>query len=321
MISWFRSIGFAISSSHQFGETPYNPWGTTLAKHMLFNKIRDKLGLSACRFLAVSAAPISQETLDFFSSLNLEIHDVLGQSEGTAPLCFNTDTNQEWKMYTSGRVMKGVQVKTDPNTNEVLFKGRIVMMGYMKQPVETAATIDDDGWLHTGDQAMIDADGFVKVTGRLKELIVTAGGENVSPVPIENKVMELCPLIANCVVVGDKRKFLSCLVSLKTEVNPLTGEPSEKLTPMVVELIKKQGGSATTVFEARNDAAVKRMIDEAIAGYNKVAISRAQEVRKWYLMERDLSLGHGELTATLKLKRNVVHDHFSKEIDSMYSEN
>ena len=311
MISWFRSIGFAISSSHQFGETPYNPWGTMLAKHMLFDKIRDKLGLSACRFLAVSAAPISQETLDFFSSLNLEIHDVLGQSEGTAPLCFNTDTNQEWKMYTSGRVMKGVQVKTDPNTNEVLFKGRIVMMGYMKQPVETAATIDDDGWLHTGDQAMIDADGFVKVTGRLKELIVTAGGENVSPVPIENKVMELCPLIANCVVVGDKRKFLSCLVSLKTEVNPLTGEPSEKLTPMVVELIKKQGGSATTVFEARNDAAVKRMIDEAIAGYNKVAISRAQEVRKWYLMERDLSLGHGELTATLKLKRNVVHDHFS----------
>ena len=159
------------------------------------------------------------------------------------------------------------------------------------------------------------------ITGRLKELIVTSGGENVSPVPIENKVMELCPLIANCVVVGDKRKFLSCLVSLKTEVNPLTGEPNEKLTPMVVELIKKQGGSATTVFEARNDAAVKRMIDEAIAGYNKVAISRAQEVRKWYLMERDLSLGHGELTATLKLKRNVVHDHFSKEIDSMYSEN
>ena len=196
-----------------------------------------------------------------------------------------------------------------------------VQRSYLKSEADTVAAIDADGWLHSGDQGEIDADGFVKITGRLKELIVTAGGENVSPVPIENKIIELCPLIANCVVVGDKRKFLSCLVSLKTEVNPLTGEPSEKLTPMVVELIKKQGGSATTVFEARNDAAVKRMIDEAIAGYNKVAISRAQEVRKWYLMERDLSLGHGELTATLKLKRNVVHDHFSKEIDSMYSEN
>ena len=319
LISWFRSIGFAAASSRQYGQTPYNPWGYTLAKHMLFDKIRDKLGLSECRFLAVSAAPISEDTLNFFTSLDMEIHDVLGQSEGTAPLSFNTDTEQQWKLYTSGRVMRGVEVKTDPDTNEVMFRGRIVMMGYMKQPEETAATIDADGWLHTGDQAVIDADGFVKITGRLKELIVTAGGENVSPVPIENKIMELCPMIANCVVVGDKRKFLSCLISLKTEVNPLTGEPSDKLLPAVVEAIKKEGGSATTLQEARNDEAVKKMVEAAIEGYNKVAISRAQEVRKWYLMERDLSLSHGELTATLKLKRNVVHDHYKKEIDSLYN--
>ena len=319
LISWFRSIGFAAASSRQYGQTPYNPWGYTLAKHMLFDKIRDKLGLSECRFLAVSAAPISEDTLNFFTSLDMEIHDVLGQSEGTAPLSFNTDTEQQWKLYTSGRVMRGVEVKTDPDTNEVMFRGRIVMMGYMKQPEETAATIDKDGWLHTGDQAVIDADGFVKITGRLKELIVTAGGENVSPVPIENKIMELCPVIANCVVVGDKRKFLSCLISLKTEVNPLTGEPSDKLLPAVVEAIKKEGGSATTLQEARNDEAVKKMVEAAIEGYNKVAISRAQEVRKWYLMERDLSLSHGELTATLKLKRNVVHDHYKKEIDSLYN--
>ena len=319
LISWFRSIGFAAASSRQYGQTPYNPWGYTLAKHMLFDKIRDKLGLSECRFLAVSAAPISEDTLNFFTSLDMEIHDVLGQSEGTAPLSFNTDTEQQWKLYTSGRVMRGVEVKTDPDTNEVMFRGRIVMMGYMKQPDETAATIDKDGWLHTGDQAVIDADGFVKITGRLKELIVTAGGENVSPVPIENKIMELCPVIANCVVVGDKRKFLSCLISLKTEVNPLTGEPSDKLLPAVVEAIKKEGGSATTLQEARNDEAVKKMVEAAIEGYNKVAISRAQEVRKWYLMERDLSLSHGELTATLKLKRNVVHDHYKKEIDSLYN--
>lgn len=287
---------------------------------MFFDTIRAKMGLASCRFLAVSAAPITQETLDFFSSLTLEIHDVLGQSEGTAPLCFNTDTNQEWKMYTAGRAMKGLQVKTDPDTNEVLFKGRSVMMGYMKQPVETAAAIDDDGWLHTGDQASIDADGFVTITGRLKELIVTAGGENVSPVPIENKIIELCPLIANCVVVGDKRKFLSCLISLKTEVNPLTGEPNQQLAKSVVEQLRSRGSNATTVEEAQKDEVVKKMIDEAVEGYNKVAISRAQEIRKWYLMQRDLSLGHGELTATLKMKRNVVHQHYEKDIESMYSE-
>ena len=196
---------------------------------------------------------------------------------------------------------------------------RAMTRSYLKQEDETKKTLDAEGWIHTGDQGTVDEDGFVTITGRLKELIVTAGGENVSPVPIENKIMELCPVIANCVVVGDKRKFLSCLISLKTEVDPLTGEPSDKLLPAVVEAIKKEGGSATTLQEARNDEAVKKMVEAAIEGYNKVAISRAQEVRKWYLMERDLSLSHGELTATLKLKRNVVHDHYKKEIDSLYN--
>ena len=153
-----------------------------------------------------------------------------------------------------------------------------VQRSYLKSEADTVAAIDADGWLHSGDQGEIDADGFVKITGRLKELIVTAGGENVSPVPIENKVMELCPLIANCVVVGDKRKFLSCLVSLKTEVNPLTGEPSQQLAKSVVEFLRGKGSKATTVEEAKEDEVVKKM------------------------------------------KRNVVHQHYEKDIESMYTE-
>ena len=268
----------------------------------------------------MSAAPVAAETLNFFASLDIPIFDVLGQSEATAPICFNTDTNQEWRLYTAGRPMRGIQARVDPNTGEVQFKGRIVMMGYMKMPEETEAAIDAQGWLHTGDQAVIDADGFVKITGRLKELIVTAGGENVSPVPIENKIMELCPLIANCVVVGDKRKFLSCLISLKTEVDPLSGEPSTQLAASVVAALKAQGSSATTLAEAASDPIVKKLVDAAVEGYNKVAISRAQEIRKWVLMDRDLSLGHGELTATLKMKRNVVHEHYLNQINMMYQE-
>ena len=181
-------------------------------------------------------------------------------------------------------------------------------------------TIDEEGWLHSGDQATIDEDGFVKITGRLKELIVTAGGENVSPVPIENKIIELCPLIANCVVIGDKRKYLSCLISFKTEVDPATGEPTKTLASSVVATLKSQGSTASTLEEAANDPVVKKMIDDAIEGYNKVAISRAQEIRKWVMMDRDLSLGHGELTATLKMKRNIVHEHYINQIESMYKE-
>ena len=180
--------------------------------------------------------------------------------------------------------------------------------------------IDSEGWLHSGDQAVIDEAGFVKITGRLKELIVTAGGENVSPVPIENKIIELCPLIANCVVVGDKRKFLSCLISLKTEVDPITGEPSTTLASSVIAKLKEQGSSATTLAEAATDPVVKKLIDAAVDGYNKVSVSRAQQIRKWVLMDRDLSLGHGELTATLKMKRNVVHEHYISQINKMYEE-
>ena len=318
LVSWFRSIGTTHSYYRQYGLTPYTPWFYSLAKARLFDPVKEKLGLDQCTCYAVSAAPITEGTLNFFASLDMPILDVLGQSEVTAPVCFNTHNNQEWRMYTAGRPMRGVQARVDPDTNEVQFKGRLIMMGYMKMPAETAATIDEDGWMHTGDQAIIDADGFVKITGRLKELIVTAGGENVSPVPIENKILELCPLIANCVVVGDKRKFLSCLMSLKTEVDPITGEPTNKLLPSVIDALKAKGSTATTLAEAREDPVVKKIIDEAVEGYNKVAISRAQEVRKWYMMERDLSIGHGELTATMKLKRNVVHEHYVKEIDSLY---
>ena len=198
---------------------------------------------------------------------------------------------------------------------------RAMTRSYLKQEDETKKTLDAEGWIHTGDQGTVDEDGFVTITGRLKELIVTAGGENVSPVPIENKIIELCPMIANCVVVGDKRKFLSCLISLKTEVDPLTGEPSQQLASSVVERLRALGSSTTTVEEAQQDPIVKKMIDEAVDGYNAVAISHAQQLRKWTLMGRDLSLGHGELTATLKMKRNVVHQHYEKDIESMYTEN
>ena len=206
-------IGFQTAVTRQYGKKFHKKMFYSLAKRFVFDPAREMLGLDKARTLVVSAAPVTDDTLNFFAKLDMPIYDILGQSEGTAPICFQTDTNQEWRMYTAGRPLRGIKARTDPNTQEVQFKGRLVMMGYLKMPAETAATIDDEGWLHTGDQAMIDQDGFIKITGRLKELIVTAGGENVAPVPIENKILELCPIMANCVVVGDKRKFLSALVS------------------------------------------------------------------------------------------------------------
>ena len=264
------------------------------------------------------AAPVTEETLNFFASFDIPLLDLYGQSEGTAPVTTNTSLNQGWKLFTSGRSLPGIECRVDPYTSELQYRGRHTMMGYLKMPRETMNTIDEEGWIHTGDQAKIDLDGFITITGRLKELIVTAGGENISPVPIENKILELCPILANCVVIGDKRKFLSCLVSLKTVFNPLTGQPTENLTAVCIEELKKRGIEVKTVREAKQNDQVNSMIEEAIQNYNKTAGSRAQNIRKWILLDHDLSISTGELTATLKLRRNVVQSLYQDKINRLY---
>lgn len=318
MYDYARKVGMAACQTRQFGQTFTKPDGYEICDQLVFTKFRTMLGLTQCNFFAVSAAPVADETLKFFCSLDWPLFDIFGQSEGTAPICFSTPNASRWKMFFAGRPMSGITCVTDPITSELFYRGRHVMMGYLKMQKETLATIDNQGWLHTGDQAIIDEDGFVRITGRLKELIVTAGGENISPVPIESKLMELCPIIASCVVIGDKRQFLSCLIALKAETNPVTGEPGEKLLPVAVETLKALGSTSTTITEARSDPIVARMIDQAIEGYNQVAISRAANIRKWIMLDRDLSIGRGELTATLKLKRAVVHRQYEKEISEMY---
>lgn len=285
--------------------------GLTSNEEFLFIMGRAKL-------LIVCAAPVTEETLNFFASYDIPLLDLYGQSEGTAPVTMNTPLNQGWKLFTSGRSLPGIECRIDPYTSELQYRGRHTMMGYLKMPKETMNTIDEEGWIHTGDQAKIDTDGFITITGRLKELIVTAGGENISPVPIENKILELCPILANCVVIGDKRKFLSCLVSLKTVFNPLTGEPTEDLTPVCIEELKKNGIDVKTVREAKQSLEINKLIEDAIQAYNKTAVSRAQNIRKWILLDHDLSTMTGELTATLKLRRNVVQNIYQEKINKLY---
>ena len=189
---------------------------------------------------------------------------------------------------------------------------------YLKQEEETRKTLDDDGWIHTGDQGTIDEDGFVTITGRLKELIVTSGGENVSPVPIENKLLELLPEVSNAILVGDKRNFLSCMFCLKTEMDS-SGEPTNVLAPDVLEKSKALGSSAETCEQAAEDPLWHDYLGTAVEKYNKeFAVSNAQNIRKWIILKNDISLGKGELTATMKMKRSVVMRNYEKEISSIY---
>lgn len=220
---------------------------------------------------------------------------------------------------TVGLPLPGVEVQVDPQNLEILYKGRNTMMGYLKLPEETLRTLDADGWIHTGDQGKKDDDGFLSVIGRLKELIVTAGGENISPVVIETKVMAETSIFSSCVAIGDKRKFVSLLICIRCVLNA-EGESTHQLAKDVIDVLQKQGSTATTIEEAMADEKVRAYIDEVITRYNAHAVSRAQQIRKWCILPEEFTVGRGELTATMKLRRAVVQEHYVKEIDSMYAE-
>ena len=314
-----RKIGYSTCMTRQYGCTFRKSWGYSIAKKLVFDTVRKNLGLDRCRLLVVSAAPVSEETQRFFASFDMPIYDLLGQSEGTAPLCTCTCVDQKWKIGTVGLPLPGVEIEVDPQNQEIMYKGRNTMMGYLKNPEETLRTLDPEGFIHTGDQGKKDEDGFLKVTGRLKELIVTAGGENISPVIIENKVMELSPIISCCVAIGDKRKFISLLVCIRCKLDE-EGESTHQLAHDVVTYLEGLGSSAKTIEEAMKDEHVAAHINSVVEQYNKVAVSRAQEIRKWCILPEEFTVGKGELTATMKLRRAVVQEHYAKEIDSMYTE-
>ncbi|KAJ7308196.1 hypothetical protein JRQ81_008714 [Phrynocephalus forsythii] len=173
-----------------------------------------------------------------------------------------------------------------------------------------------------GDLGKHDAEGFLYITGRIKELIITAGGENIPPVPIEDAVKEAVPILSNVMLVGDKAKFLSMLVTLKCKMNPDSGEPEDELTPEVVEFCRKVGSRANKVSDVVSvrDPAVYAAIQKGINAVNEQATSNAQKIQKWVLLDKDFSVAGGELGPTMKLKRPTVLEMYKRQIAEMYAE-
>uniref|UniRef100_A0A667XEU3 Long-chain-fatty-acid--CoA ligase ACSBG2 n=1 Tax=Myripristis murdjan TaxID=586833 RepID=A0A667XEU3_9TELE len=247
---------------------------------LVFKKVRKALGLDRCNKCYTGAAPITKDTLEFFLSLDIPVYELYGMSESTGPHTISLP--DAFRLTSCGKEIPGCKTKLhnpdEEGNGEICFWGRHVFMGYLNMADKTEEALDSDGWLHSGDLGKHDQNGFLFITGRIKELIITAGGENIPPVPIEDAVKEAVPLISNAMLIGDKRKFLSMLLTIKSQVNGETGTPEDELTPEAVELCKKLGSSATRVSEicGGRDRAIHAAIQEGINRVNEKATSNAQ---------------------------------------------
>jgi long-chain-fatty-acid--CoA ligase ACSBG len=325
--SWIGSVaqdlGLRGNLQRINGHSNGTPLGWSLANAIVFKKVREALGLDRCNFTCSGAAPMMKETLEFFLSFNIQIYDIYGMSESSAPHTINLPGS--FKIGSAGKELSGVSTKIDKpdadGNGEICMHGRHIFMGYLGTEEKTLEVLDEEGYLRTGDIGRKDRDGFLFITGRLKELLITAGGENVPPVPIEDMIKEELPIVSNAMLIGDKRKFLAVLLTLKSEIDLVTGAPVEKLTRSTQEWIKETCGvSVSTVSEARALTPLQKVIEKRIGEANKRATSRAQCVQKFKLLPEDFSIPGGELGPTLKLKRPFVAKKYSVEIEEFYAD-
>eukprot|EP00048_Salpingoeca_helianthica_P022118 m.16471 g.16471 ORF g.16471 m.16471 type:complete len:646 (+) comp6906_c1_seq1:1312-3249(+) len=312
LATWAKDVGLRGNQAAMRGDAP--PWGWTIANRVVFTRIREALGLSRCSLCLSGAAPIARELVEYLQSVNLPIYEAYGMSESSGPQTLSSPGAA--RSGSTGRVMPGAQLKLAEGTNEILFYGRHVFMGYLNSPLKTREAFTEDGWLRSGDIGSLDSEGFLSITGRIKELLITAGGENVAPVPIENLIKE-SPIVSNVMVVGDRLPYLSCLVTLKENLDP-SGAPTGVLSDTALFHLKSIGSSARTVAEAIHDKAVIEHVELAVQRANAQAVSRAQRIQKWAFLPLDFTLPGGELGPTMKLKRNEVLKKFAKQIQELY---
>ncbi|HEY1955424.1 MAG TPA: AMP-binding protein [Polyangiaceae bacterium] len=294
---WARGVGLRAGYAHQRGEG--RPAFFGLANALVFSKLRARLGLDRCRFALTGAAPISKDTLEFFLGFGLPLYEVYGMSECTGPA--TQSLPDAYRTGWVGKVLTGGEIKI-ADDGEILVRGRHVFLGYAKDEAATREAIDEEGWLHTGDVGEIDEEGYARVTDRKKELLITAGGENVAPQLVEG-LLKSIPVVAQAVVVGDRQKYLAALITLD---------------PERVELEAREAGSdARDVRAAAECETFRAHVEKQIERVNE-RLARVQTIKRFTILPSELTVDGGELTPTLKLKRKIIVKKYAKEIESMY---
>jgi long-chain acyl-CoA synthetase len=275
------------------------------AQHALFDKLvygklRAALG-GRCLGAISGGAPLGDRLGHFFRGIGVTVFEGYGLTETTAAASVNHD--EALRIGTVGRPLPGVEAAI-ADDGEILIRGGIVMRGYWKNEDATKEAIDSDGWFHSGDLGELDGDGFLKITGRKKEIIVTAGGKNVAPAVLEDRI-RAHRLVSQCIVVGDQRPFIGALITL-----------DEEALPGWLESKGKPAGS--TAEDLRDDPELLAELDAAVKEANR-AVSQAEAIKKFRVLAADFTEDNGMLTPSLKLKRSVVMKEFDSEVEGLYA--
>ena len=308
--TWFKRLVFKAAlgvGSKRAGLTmalkpvpPVVRLGYGLATVAVFRKLKERMGFDRLRVAYSGAAPISPDVLAFFQSIGVNLIEGYGQTEGTGVATLSPIGKV--KFGTVGTALVGSQV-TIADDGEILVKSPGVFAGYFQNPEATAETVVD-GWLHSGDVGELDADGYLKITDRKKDIIVTAGGKNITPQYIENK-LKASFYINDAVVIGDRRKYLTCLIMIDED--------------NVIKYAQDHKVPFATYKDLTQSRAIQALIDREIRRVN-ATLARVENIRKFTILPKKLYEEDGEVTPTMKVKRKFVHEAFDDLIASMYGE-
>jgi long-chain acyl-CoA synthetase len=271
-----------------------------LARRLALDNVRKLIGIHRARFLVTGAAPISPDLVRWYLALGVPMLEVWGMTESCGAAT-GVPANRI-KPGSIGPAATYNEVKLDPATGEILVRGDNVFMGYLNQPDKTAETIDAQGWLRTGDVGLVDDEGFFRITDRMKDIIITAGGKNITPSELENE-LKFSPYITDAVVIGDRRPYLTVIVMIDQENVEKYAQDHD--VPF--------GNYASLTRAPEVQALIQAEIDRVNAKF-----ARVEQIKKFFLLDTQLSAEDEELTPTMKLKRKLVQQKYSEQIEAMY---
>jgi long-chain acyl-CoA synthetase len=300
--AWGIGVGTAIADLVLAGK-PVGAWlkfKFTLAQWLALNNVRKLIGIHRARFLVTGAAPISPDLVRWYLALGVPMLEVWGMTETCGASTGVPVTHM--KPGSIGPAASFNEMRLDPATGEILVRGTNVFAGYLNLPEKTAEALDADGWLHTGDVGVVDADGFYRITDRMKDIIITAGGKNVTPSELEND-LKFSPYITDAVVIGDKRPYLTVIIMIDQE--------------NVEKFAQDQDVPFSNYASLTRAPEVQALIQAELERVNK-KFARVEQIKKFFLLENQLTAEDEELTPTMKLKRKLVEQKYAPQIEAMY---